>query len=44
MTHLERKEHAKAVPYFEELVKAQPDNEEFKNGLEAAKQGGPAEE
>jgi pentatricopeptide repeat protein len=44
MTHLERKEHAKAVPYFEELVKAQPDNEEFKKGLEAAKQGGTAEE
>jgi Flp pilus assembly protein TadD len=44
MTHLERKEHAKALPYFEELAKAQPDNEEFKKGLEAAKQGGTAEE
>jgi Flp pilus assembly protein TadD len=44
MTHLERKEHAKALPYFEELVKSQPDNEEFKKGLEAAKQGGTAEQ
>ena len=39
MTYLERKEHAKALPYFQELVKAMPDNEEFRNGLEAAKAG-----
>jgi Flp pilus assembly protein TadD len=39
MTHLERKEYEKAEPYFEELAKATPDNEEFKNGLEAAKKG-----
>ena len=43
-TYLEQKEHAKALPYFEELVKAMPDNEEFKKGLEAAKKGGAAEE
>ena len=39
MTYLERKEFEKAQKYFEELVKAMPDNEEFKKGLEAAKKG-----
>jgi cytochrome c-type biogenesis protein CcmH/NrfG len=38
-TYVEQKEYAKALPYFEELVKAMPDNEEFNKGLEAAKQG-----
>jgi pentatricopeptide repeat protein len=39
MTYLELKEYDKALPHFEELVKAMPDNEEFKKGLEAAKKG-----
>jgi tetratricopeptide (TPR) repeat protein len=38
-TYLERKEFSKAEPLFAELVKAQPDNEEFKKGLEAAQKG-----
>jgi hypothetical protein len=39
MTYAERKEFDKAVPLFEELVKAQPDNQEFRRGLEAAQEG-----
>jgi len=39
-TYLERGEHAKALPHFEELVKAMPDNVEFRRGLEAAKKAG----
>jgi hypothetical protein len=42
-TYLERKEYDKSLPYFEELVKAMPDNEEFRNGLEAARKGARAE-
>jgi hypothetical protein len=38
-TYLERKEFSKAEPFFTELVKAQPDSEEFKKGLEAAQKG-----
>jgi tetratricopeptide (TPR) repeat protein len=38
-TYLERKEFSKAEPFFAELVKAQPDSEEFKKGLEAAQKG-----
>jgi Flp pilus assembly protein TadD len=38
-THLEREEYAKALPYFEQLASAQPDNAEFQAGLEAAKKG-----
>jgi tetratricopeptide (TPR) repeat protein len=38
--HLERGEHDKALPYFEQLASAQPDNAEFKRGLEAARAGG----
>ena len=39
MTYSERKQFDKALPLFEELVKSQPDNEEFRKGLEAAKAG-----
>ena len=38
-TYSEKKEYAKALPYYEELVKSQPANQEFKDGLEAAKKG-----
>jgi tetratricopeptide (TPR) repeat protein len=38
-TYLERKEYAKAIPYFEQLVKASLENGEFKQGLEAARTG-----
>jgi pentatricopeptide repeat protein len=37
-TFSERKEYGKAIPYYEELVKSDPSNEEFKKGLEIAKQ------
>src|SRR5262249_46172964 len=37
MTYAERKEYGKALKFYEELVKAQPDNAEFKNGLEEAR-------
>ena len=38
-TYAERKEYGKATPYFEELVKADPENAEFKKGLEEARKG-----
>jgi pentatricopeptide repeat protein len=38
-TYLERGEHAKAVPLYEELVAAMPDNAQFRQGLEAAREG-----
>ena len=38
-TYLEQKEYDKAAKHFEVLVKATPDNEQFKQGLEAAKKG-----
>lgn len=41
-TYLERGEHAKALPHFEELVKAMPDNAEFRRGLESAKKAAEA--
>jgi tetratricopeptide (TPR) repeat protein len=36
-TYSERKQYDKAVKFYEELVKAQPDNAEFKSGLEEAR-------
>jgi Flp pilus assembly protein TadD/tRNA A-37 threonylcarbamoyl transferase component Bud32 len=38
-TYLERGDHAKAIPLYEELVAAMPDNEQFRQGLEAAREG-----
>ena len=38
-TYLERRDYAKALPFYEELVAASPDNAEFKQGLEAAREG-----
>ena len=37
MTYSERKQYDKAIKFYKELVKAQPDNAEFKNGLEEAR-------
>jgi hypothetical protein len=36
---LERRDYAKALPLYEELVAASPDNAEFRQGLEAAREG-----
>lgn len=38
-TYLEQGEYAKARPLFEELVKSMPENQQFQQGLEAAKKG-----
>ena len=38
-THLERGAFDKALPYFEELAKAMPDDASVKQGLERARAG-----
>jgi tetratricopeptide (TPR) repeat protein len=38
-TYLEQKEYAKSIKHFEVLVEANPDNEQYQNGLKTARAG-----